>query len=427
MVCLAAVCGLVLIVVGAAVAASQPGIDRSFGANGVVDLNVSGGQVGQEGSVAWAASPDGSSFVLGKLSTCPGGVSCTRAYSLRRYGPDGTFDQAFGDSGVVTVVKGVTGTAPGLTVDADGRPVVVWGGSKAITVARYAANGAVDGSFGAGGQTSFPCECERQSYGLTVLPEGKLLLHERVPFKAGSKVVLRRLLPTGALDRGFGDKGVGALTFTSGEPALYSARPNGSVVFAGPTACCSLGTEGEPRLGRISVAGRQDRGFEKAAAKSLLALPGAGDGKDPWLTTLIARPDGQVDVLGSADSGGFVLRLKANGKLQRSFADNGVRPLARRVFAAARDAAGGIFAVGDHPKASAPIAFRLFSDGRPDRRFKNFALTRDYFPIAENMEVATVSGLRALVYSNGVPECRGWCEVLPRLAMFQEPRPGRRP
>ncbi len=429
--CLGTVCGLVLMAVGAALAAApQAGIDRSFGTNGVVDLAANGAPAGgPEGTVAWAASADGASFVLRSIWTCTGtgSNSCVRTLSLQRYGANGAFDQSFGGSGTAVVAQGSSGwNEPDLAVDAEGRPIVAWANPQATFASRYTAAGAVDGSFGSGGQVRFDCDCGRGSSGVTVLPGGKLLLRQQVGPEPAQTLSLRRLLPTGALDSGFGENGLGSLAVDSSASTIFAARPNGSVVFTGPGNCCSSPRE-EPYVGRISVAGKQDLAFERATRKSLLAVPGTAYGQFASVNGLIPRPDGQLNVLGSVGRGGFVLRLKANGRPQRSFADKGARTLSRTVSTAVGDVAGGIFAVGTHPQASAPIAFRLFSDGRSDRRFKNFPLTKDYFPVYGETDLAAITGLRVLVYQDGYAFCRSACEQQPRVAMFQEPRPGKRP
>ncbi|HVY97579.1 MAG TPA: hypothetical protein VHA54_11525 [Solirubrobacterales bacterium] len=405
-----------------AAAAPPPRVDPSYGSNGVVDLGGSPGQA----TLAAAAVPDGSSFVIRVSRSC-GPSSCERTLTLQRYGPRGELDTAFGGSGAVTVVETDTSFfRSGLAVDAEGRPILARATPTAIRVSRFEGNGAPDQSFGSGGQVSFPCGCKEGSVAVTVLPEGKLLLREAVSAGAGTEaLILRRLQPDGGLDGSFGEGGRTELHFQSGaSPSLFAPRPNGSVLFAGNSGCCATGSP-VPYVSLLSARGRVVQGFEATARRALRPLSAGPsefpEGPDP--AALIARPNGRIDVVGNRGRQGLVLRLLPSGRADRSFGRKGVWRLPWSVATATRDIAGGVTALAENGGNGKVRVYRLFPGARAERRLGGAFLV----PIEG---VGTFNGVTATalprgrlhLFVSGNPECRyGSCPQEARLVMLTEP------
>jgi len=414
--CLLSIGCAVLAQAGIAGAAPRPGLARSYGSGGVADIAVPSSEVA---TVAWAAAADGSAYVMRGQWHCASG--CNRTLTVVRYGPQGEPDQAFGGgSGSIALadVQSVSGS-PGLTVDAGGRLLATWWDGSDTVVARFDPSGAPDLSFGSGGQVRLPCQCGAfvQETGLTLLPGGKLLLHlgGSSPVGRGSgRLMLWRLLPDGSLDPTFGEGGGTALDYPfNATPGLFAARRDGSVLLVGGQACCQASDS--PTLSLLDAGGSIVRGFTANAEHSLRALPAGVEGV--VVSSAISRPNGTIDLLGRG-APGFQLRLRPDGRRRRSFGRRGVRRLGWPVATAARDAAGGVFAISDDL-----TAHRLYPDGKLDRRFGGRAgVSVGGVPIREGIEVATLAGGRALAFVSGAPECRyGGCTQQPRLVMFQEP------
>lgn len=422
------VCGLLLTQVALAGAAPRPGLDRSYGSQGVADIGAHGEEARTE---AWAAFADGATVVVRSKWECAGSAGsyrCTRSLTMRRYGPKGEFDQSFGaGAGAVTLAQGLTTPIrSGLAVDSQGRILASWGTAAGTTVARFDAAGAPDPSFGSGGQVSLGCACGEGegSAGVLLLPDGKLLLHRVSRVSQGSgtdTLTLWRLFPGGGLDPSFGDgapEGVSVGFNFGAAPRFFAAAPNGSVILAGGPGCCE-----ENRFSyvyRLSRKGRLVRGFAANAAHSLQGLPGKGEAR---MSSLVVRRGGKIDVFGSHREGGFVFRLRADGRRERHFGKRGLRRLAWPVGVAAGDAGGGTFVVNRDPVRDGLVAHRLFPSGRVDPRFGGTAGVSAFgVPIHNELEAVTLPRGRALVFVGGYPECRyGGCEQQPRLVMFQEP------
>lgn len=417
-------CGLLMSQAGPAGAAPHPGLDRSYGAQGVADI---GAQAGDANTEAWAAFAGGATVVLRSRWECDGPSPCTRGLTMQRYGRRGELDQAFGaGTGTVTVARGLTTPAQaGLTVDSEGRILASWGANGTASVARFDAAGSPDQSFGSGGTATFGCVCAEGSAGVLLLPAGRLLLHRvghNPQDRGADNLTLWRLLPDGGLDPSFGDGSGGAsLGFRFGAaPRFFAAAPNGSVLLGGGRAGC-CGERRSSYVYRVSRKGRLVRGFTANAAHSLQALPDLGEAT---ISALIVRASGRIDLLGDHETagGGFLFRLRADGRRDRGFGKRGLMRLRWPVAAAAGDSGGGTFVVDEDPARDGLVGHRLFPNGRIDRRLGG-ALGAYAFgiPAFNSVEAVTLPRGRALVFVGGYAECRGYCSQRPRLVMFREP------
>jgi uncharacterized delta-60 repeat protein len=419
-------CALVLVQAGLAGAAPRAGLDRSYGSQGIADI---GSQAGGAATEAWAAFGDGATVVLRSRWEC-GQPRCTRSLTMQHYASNGEFDQSFGaGSGAVTIAQRLTTPIrSGLAVDPEGRILASWGTTGIAVVTRFNADGSLDPSFGAGGSVSLPCPCGEGegSAGVVLLPGGKVLLHRigRNPQDPGvDALTLWRLLPDGALDPSFaGGAPEGAsIDFHYGAaPRFFAAAPNGSLLLAGGPGCCEENRHAY--LYRVSGKGKLVHGFMANAAHSLQALPDFGEAA---ISSLIVRGSGRIDLLGSkaVGGGGYLFRLRADGRRDRGFGKRGLNQLAWPIVTAAGDSGGGTLVVDQDTVRGALVVHRLFPNGRVDRRLGG-ALGAAAFgvPILNGLEAVTTPRGRALVFVGGTPECRyGNCEQKPRLAMFQEP------
>jgi uncharacterized delta-60 repeat protein len=186
-------------------------LDPSFGSGGVV--------TGSESSIsALAVQPDGKSVTAG---TGRGGLL------LARYLPDGAPDPSFGEGGsVVTKVPDSSFiSVAAVALQPDGKIVVAGYAflpeDSVFLLARFNANGSLDGSFGTDGMTTtvVPVTAHPQDPGgaqadaLALLPDRRILVGGSVSWTEGPDQALRsvpalaRYEPDGSLDTTFGDGG----------------------------------------------------------------------------------------------------------------------------------------------------------------------------------------------------------------------------
>ena len=332
-------CTLALLALAASPAAAQVGtVDGGFGPGGVA-ITPFAGERNQDFADDVVVLPDGRIVAAGTVDWDLGPVSI----GLARYLPSGELDPAFGDGGrVVTRREVLTGRA--LVRQPDGRLVVggaaCEGATCDMSVVRYTADGALDGSFGDGGfvRVGWPaCGDEPPRAGvldLALEPDGDIVAAGSVcetPSK--SNVAAVRLTPGGALDPSFGDGGravVDVGDFASGATGV-AIDAVGRVVLGGGV---SLGET--PNLAvRLTAAGQPDPLFDGDGVRM---LPRVGAGSDTHDVGVL--PDRRIVVAGTATHEGvagawFVKRLHPDGSDDASYDGDGTTVLYVRTNSAA--------------------------------------------------------------------------------------------
>src|SRR3954447_18172860 len=163
--------------VGAASAQAAPGdLDTAFGAGGKLTTDFAGN--GDEAH-AVAVQADGKVVAAGgALVTTPLGT--LQDFALARYRPDGTLDPTFGAAGKVRTDFGGSEQAFAVAVQPDGKIVAAGGSGRDFELARYNADGSLDGTFGVGGKvtTTFAgifASLFTRASAVLVQPDGKIV------------------------------------------------------------------------------------------------------------------------------------------------------------------------------------------------------------------------------------------------------------
>jgi uncharacterized delta-60 repeat protein len=173
-----------------------------------------------------AVAPDGSIFVAGAdTSSVPAQIM------LRKLMPGGGIDTTFGVGGTVISTFSIEATGKEVALQKDGKILVGALSGVNPAVARFAADGTVDESYGDNGIASFS--------GTSLYSIRQLMLDEQgraLVLTEGFRVA--RLLDTGALDPSFGFDGVAGMSVTqsSGEDALawsLTLQSDGKIVVGG--------------------------------------------------------------------------------------------------------------------------------------------------------------------------------------------------
>lgn len=369
---------LACLLVGITARADDGSLDRTFGEDGRVTTDFGGIDVVD----AVAVQADGKVVVAGTTS----GDENALLLVLARYTTEGALDQSFGNGGKIYASNQYFQTqVHGLTVRADGSIVVLTVGSPGPEGAYcmlfgYTANGAVDTSFGAGGEAvcvidgyGFPsaisasrdgsmfvvgsvngaCGVVRLTatgatdfafgdHGIAALPElgggyygvaltlqadGKLL----VVGHTNSDVVIARLLPNGKFDSKFGAGGVSEFTFPgcpNGQaavafPGAVDVQPDGKVVVAGTLSVCDSSNPDAFVL-KVTKKGNPDASFGTGGAMSRDIR-----GWQDFPSFVKAQRDGRIVVAGNALVEGTgpsfgIMRVSATGTLDETFGTGGV-------------------------------------------------------------------------------------------------------
>jgi uncharacterized delta-60 repeat protein len=419
---------VVLATVGAAAAAAPGvGLDTSYGKEGVVTLNPERAEGEEESAyesgplgtaLGFAAATDGSAYVMANLRGCRG--DCRNGPYVARFDPSGKADDRFGGEGRLELPTGDNNYTVG--VDAAGRVLVAYVKGAAIVFRRFGPDGKADRGFGKGGTKIEHCECGGgyRQFRWVRSPKGRMLFvaDRALPSRegGGTQFEIFRFLPGGGLDPAFGK--AGRLTFVSPHSELARevvVAPSGAILLGG-SPCCG------PRqifLERVGPAGRPDRAFDRVAASSVRRLTALGE--FPSLGALAPTADGGLVALGdSEDRGGFYLRLRRDGHLDRSFGKRGLVRLPFRVDAAAPGTDGAIFVVGEPAPYGGYHAFRLLANARPDPAYNGAKGIR--VPLSGGpARVTPISPGRMLVTDKGDYECIRQCTPAePGLVRFLE-------
>jgi uncharacterized delta-60 repeat protein len=187
-------------------------LDPSFDGDGKVATDFGGRQ---DGAVDVAVRSDGKVVAAGSSRLGGGSV-----VALARYNRDGSLDSSFGAGGKVltTFPPSNFAAASAVLLQPDGKILV--GGhagrrfASGFALARFLPNGALDPSFGGGGRviTPIPQRDNDRVFALAVQPDGKLVAVGG-SFERESVVVLARYAADGTPDLSFGGDGIAVASF----------------------------------------------------------------------------------------------------------------------------------------------------------------------------------------------------------------------
>ncbi len=167
--------------------------DDSFGSGGKVKL------AGQDGGSGLAVQADGKLVLVGSVvqSTSP----ASARFVVQRLLANGSPDASFGTAGKVDVALVRNATAAAVALQADGKIVVV-GTTTLVSVsdfivARYDADGSLDGSFGNGGSLELEFfNGDNVGENVAVMPDGRIVVSGMAENAQGAKGYgVARLLP----------------------------------------------------------------------------------------------------------------------------------------------------------------------------------------------------------------------------------------
>jgi uncharacterized delta-60 repeat protein len=205
-------------------------LDNTFGTNGIQINNIVAGRNGIESVVLQA---DGKIIAAGYANN-----GADDDYVVVRYNSDGTFDNTFGTAGIATVdYNNKSNSCHAVALQTDGKIVVTGTHSAASTydfmTIRLNTDGTLDNTFGTGGILVTNLGGDEKAWDLVIQSSGKIIIvGEEDDF-----VSLTRYDANGALDNSFGTGG----NQTTNVPGNYDKgravviQPNGKILVSGNT------------------------------------------------------------------------------------------------------------------------------------------------------------------------------------------------
>jgi uncharacterized delta-60 repeat protein len=264
-------------------------------------------------------------------------------FALAQLNADGTFDPSFGTAGKAHVGLTTRGliSCNAATLQKDGKILVGghgWSttGGTDYLLARFAANGALDTTFGTAGFaiTNFQLTADDPGQNDTLLSlaaaddgtivaAGELMLTG--PYSNG-RASFARYLANGALDTSFGVSGTAAIDFAASAPGGQTVFDVNSLVLA---------TDGTILAGftAVSTFGRNDMGIARLTSKGMLdttfATAGVlweskpGTQNNQYLQRIEKNADGTLLMLGHNLWSWFLSRYSAAGAADPGFGTAG--------------------------------------------------------------------------------------------------------
>jgi uncharacterized delta-60 repeat protein len=308
--------------------AASGDLDSTFSGDGKATKD--SGSNFNEGVRAMTIQANGKIVVVGDSNITFGAPGTN--FMVARFNANGSPDATFSGDGMLKTNFGNPSEALGVTLQADGKIVVVgqtctpmpeWICNMAI--ARYNTNGSLDTTFSADGKQAVDFGGgDNGSYGgVVVLQNGKILVAGRMFNGSNFDFALYRLNVNGSLDNTFSGDGrvnTGFGAGTNEHTFGLALQPDGKIILAGQTCDASWGNC-DYALVRYNVNGSRDTTF-------------SGDGRqrtnfggNEYANAIKLQADGKIVTAGRREAPNgcsFTLaRYNINGALDPSFSGDG--------------------------------------------------------------------------------------------------------
>ncbi|MFK7784557.1 MAG: hypothetical protein AB8B56_05570, partial [Crocinitomicaceae bacterium] len=294
-------------------------LDPTFGAGGIVTTSFPGDNDGE----AVAIQTDGKILIVGTTDD-PSGNLNLRAV---RYLSDGTIDAGFGTSG--TFVLNMASVGSSVALQSDGKILVGGttdlglGASFDAIVARLNADGTLDNSFGSSGivTTDF-AGMDDVINGMTLQSDGKIVVGGTTDNNGDDDFLVIRYNIDGTLDNSFASGGMISFDINGGnqEGEFVLVQTDGKVIIGGSS-------EDDAAVVRLDAAGAPDATFGTGGFVTTDVVLGYNDAMAGGI-----QSDGKIVVHGTAEvnigpmsSEDFsTIRYNEDGSLDQSFGSGGI-------------------------------------------------------------------------------------------------------
>lgn len=295
---------------------------------------------------------DGSFVIAGTIQ-----INNKGALFVAKFTNTCSFDATFGNNGVATYSAGDGTSARALTVQTDGKIIVVGdeyptvsdSNDQRILVARFSAAGIIDNSFGINGRFISTANQKGQAQDVVIDSSGRIIFTGSiVGTVAPDAAIIGRLTSNGLLDSTFATQGYLIDEF-NGDPQLnaIALRPNGNLVAVGTYGGPFPSTQQSPIIVCLTQTGAFD---SDCGVNGWTYLPTANS--DVYADDVFVSSDNRILLSGASDDGTgrpIVMRLNHNGTPDSSFATSGTwrgSALIGRMYSMTIQSNGRILAAG---------------------------------------------------------------------------------
>lgn len=320
-------------------------LDNTFGLNGTT---VSSFSVGNDTPSAMVLQPDGKAVVVGTVPGSTGSLTSSSSFAIARYNTNGALDTSFGTNGLVTVSMASFSNAFGVTMQSDGKIIVVGEASAGqrydFAVVRLNTNGSLDTSFDSDGIVATIMGFgNSRAASVAVQLDGKIVVGGTDHSGTGNDFAIARYNTDGSLDTTFGVNGAIDVGIGSADDVGISLKLqiDQKILLAGNSTVNNV-----PSIAvfRFNTNGSLDTTW--GGTGYVATLLGAGT----TAAAVASLADGRVVVAGTATLGGVnnfaILRYNGDGSLDPGF--NGGRGFATAAFGANQATAASLVVQNDY-------------------------------------------------------------------------------
>ncbi len=210
--------------------------DSSFDVNGISIIDLGG----FAGAYALAVQTDGKIVIAGAISY---NLELGFDMLLLRLNADGSLDEGFGNNGYI-INKKAFGIYATVAIQADQKIVTAcsyWqpsGGYDQFVISRYNTNGTLDETFGENGNAFTDIsDADDKPYALKILNDGKIVAagEANTVLTVPSYMVAVKYNTDGSLDNSFGENGIAKIIFndTSSQASGLQVQADGKLILTG--------------------------------------------------------------------------------------------------------------------------------------------------------------------------------------------------
>ncbi len=296
-------------------------LDTSFNSTGIVTTDI---YSLDDTAYSVTLQPDGKILVAGQSE-----LNYQSQFALLRYNTDGSLDTSFNSDGIVTTGIGSSdASAHSVAVQPDGK-ILVGGYSynvshKDMALVRYNSDGSLDNSFnGTGIVTTDIGGANDLARSVTLQADGKILLAGYSNISGNNHMALVRYNSDGSLDTSLNSTGIVTTNVGSGDNAYSMAiqpGPSGKILLGGYSYINNIS---QITLLRYNSDGSLDTSFNGTG----IVTTDIADSND-YALSIALQPDGKILAGGWSDNGGnndmALLRYNHDGSLDTSFNATGI-------------------------------------------------------------------------------------------------------
>lgn len=304
--------------------------DATFGTGGQVTLDFGGAYTSQEEAFAITLQPDGKIIVAGRASlTATENDPLNYDFALARFTANGSLDGSFGSGGKVrTDLGSMADAARGLALAADGSIYAVGESGGNAAVVHYTSAGVLDTNFHGDGKIVLELGGADTLRGAVVQADGKLI----AAGTTGLDFAAVRITSAGTLDAGFGNSGIRLVDFGSPaeEARALALDGSGRLVLGGGAR---VGTTYDFALARLTPTGALDVTFGTGGKFTFNASTNSTSAALERIDGLAIQADGKIVVAGTGPDSvnrqqWEAARVTDTGTLDAGFGTSGVTHLA---------------------------------------------------------------------------------------------------